>query len=452
MLSQAEALIQQSQYEQALQLLLPAYLRGPSSALAYTIARAYEGTRDDRQAIRFYTTSLDMKGLPPAARKHAKRRVKAIKKRMKSAANQATLSVQAPVAGALVSMNGHQIGVTPIAGILIRPGRHRISVTHPQWETWKKKVTVRANDQIHIDAEMTDKPTDILVHTDPSGAQASVGGGDPCVTPCLVPLRQGTYRVEFNKAGFAPMTHEFVKPAGQIVEVRVQLQSLATAQPIGVSSAQGYLRLDVTQTGAQIVVDGQPYARSPLTAPIALTPGAHRIAIGLAGHQVWTRNVNVIAGRTTHVPVTLKPEGGATPIRSVAGTPFTPTDSAALKDTGWALVGTGAGLLVAGVVLTALELSNAETVRLAVRFRIEDSEYVSGLTRQDVLDLEAASQLERTLSFVSYGLGAAALVTGLILATMNSDSGSGDPLRPPGLGIAPWVGPGLGGVSTTVTF
>ncbi|MFT7624221.1 MAG: hypothetical protein ACI9WU_003408 [Myxococcota bacterium] len=469
-----ERLIREGRYQDALNILLPGYMNDPTAELAYAIARAYDGSRDDPRALKFYQAALHQRGLPRKARTHSKRRVRAIKKRLRNRPQKATLSIKANVAGALVRIDGQEIGRTPLAGVLIPPGQHTLTVTHDYWETWEKRVSVAPFDQVHLDANLLDKPTDVLVHTNPAGASAMIGGGQSCMTPCLFSLRGGNYKLTITRDGNRPLIHDFIKPPGQLLELRLRMVPLGGG-PVAV---QGYIQVNVDQPGSDIAVNGQVVARSPITQPLGVAPGQHRIAVNRVGFQPWVRDVAVAPAQTTTINVVLLPGrsatpgfpvnpqpgvGPGTPIRVNPGigpvarpAPVTPgpfvggpsTDS---DDTaGWWLVGSGIAAILGGGGMTTLGLLDQRTFNTAVRFKIENDLFVSGLTRQDVIDLEKSANLKMGISYGLYGLGAGLLITGIVL--LNNNESMGDPLRAPSLGVAPLLGPDITGAQAQWRF
>lgn len=466
-LTQGTDLLRQGRYEEALQILLPAYASDASSELAYTVARCYDSLHDDPMSIRFYKSALALRGLDRRSAAHAKRRMRALKKRLKTRPKKATLSVSGNAPGARVVLDGQHIGSTPLSGLLIRPGRHTLRVTHDSFEPWTRQFVVEPYGRVHLTADMNDKPTDVLFHTDPAGATAAVTGGPSCVTPCLVPLRKGRYTVTLKRPGYQPLTHEFDKPAGQLKEVRLSLRRNGGPAP----AATGFIGLTVTPAGAALAVDGAPHGTAPFSTPIRLTPGIHRLEVTLSGHDPWRARVEVAQGQTTQVAVQLKRLQGVAPVPvpkpritpRVNPTPkplppprkFTPPgddgpDRETMRTAGWALLGSGSGLIGVGIALTTVVLVNQRRFNTAVRFAIEGEEYVSGITQPGAAALEKQTQDLHLASLVLYGVGAAVLTTGVILLAVAPDE-EPEPLTPK-FGFTPLVGPGFAGAQAEIRF
>ena len=463
-LSEGTQRLEQGQYDEALRLLLPEYANAPDAVLAYTIARCYEGLKDDPRSLRFYSAALSMRrGLTRDELKRAKKRRRSIKKRLRKRPKKGMLTVNAPVVGAVVRLDGVEIGRSPLSGVLIRPGPHRVRLEHPYWEPWETRFSVNVYESVTLKAEMRDKPTDVLINTQPAGAKAKVSGTEvECITPCLVPLRKGKYQLMVVRAGYDPIVHDFVKEPGKLKEVRLQLTqgggmntpSVAPTTPIaqGAPSNQGIIRLDITPPGAQIAVNGVLRGSSPLTTPLMVQPGVASVEISMAGYKTWTARVQVTPGGTTALRIQLVPGRGASNTTSMRLDDSPPSGSGD-STTGWALLGTGLTLSVGGALMVALPtVLNGRKIDLATRFEIQGQQYISSVTRQQALDLEDQAKLWSYIGYGTIGVGVGLTIAGAVLAAQadhSPDDSADATLRP---SVSPVLIPGGGGASATWRF
>lgn len=427
-LSRGTRLIEAGQFDDALNVLLPAYANDPSAPLAHAAARAYDALRDDPLALRFYENALNLKpGLDPDARRRVQDRVRSLKDRLKHRPKKATLSIRTPVDGAAVLLNGEEVGRTPLSGVLVKPGAYRVRVQHDHFEPWEQSLTLAVYDVVTFDVQLTDRASDVLIHTEPAGASARVSSVNPaippqeCLTPCLVPLRSGEYTVLLQRDGFPPANHRFVKLPGQVLEVRLNLNDLSPAAPL--DPTKGRLIAGISHAGAQLIVDGVLVGTAPLTRPIPVAPGIHDIAVSLPGFKPWSARVQIVAGEQTTLSVQLEPLGGTalvpvtppprtpppvtppqvipapvtpppvftpTPVTPPVYTPqplYTPQPSPVIPtqsdsfDTydhnlvvGWSLFGTGSALVVGGLLAAVLPATiGGNKLKTATRFSIEQS-------------------------------------------------------------------------------
>jgi len=451
-------LMQQGRYQDALGHLLPAWANDASARLAYAIARCYDGLNEDALAIKFYKSALSMRPrIDRGARKHAKSRVKVLKKRPQTRTEKATLYLEANASGGLVLLDGQEIGRTPLSGVLVRPGQHRISVIHDSFERWDKSFVAAPRESVRLVAEMVDKPTDVLIHSEPAGAVARLSDGTECITPCLMALRAGDYELSLQRQGYAVLFHKFKKAPGQMVEVRLTLKTGSAATPP--TGQTGIMALAADQVGAQVYVDGTIMGTTPLPGPLRLSPGEHVVQIQLTGYYPWTGRVQITAGRTTPVSVRMRQVGTASP---GTATPVGTTNVVSAGDagkapwqkpTGWALLGTGIGLAVGGALAVALPtVLNQREIDLAVRFKIDNTQYISGITRTRALELEEQAKLWSGVGYGLMGTGAALIIAGGVILGIDAGDAAPDPFAAPGVSVVPMVGPNQVGAAATLSF
>ncbi|MEC8023946.1 MAG: PEGA domain-containing protein [Myxococcota bacterium] len=465
-LSEGTRLLEQGQFEKALELLLPEYANAPDAVLAYTIARCYEGLKDDPRALRFYSSALSMRrGLTREEAKRTKRRRRAIKKRLRKRPKKGTLTVTSEATGAVIRLDGVEIGRSPLTGLLVRPGPHRLRLEHPNWEAWDTRFTVNAYESITLHAKMRDKPTDVLIHTEPAGAKAKISGTDiACVTPCLVPLRRGTYQLMIMRPGYDPVVHELKKEPGMLKEVRLKLTKggMPATPPAGIAptprvvppSGQGIIQLDITPPGAQVAVNNILRGTSPLVAPITAAPGIAKVVISLPGYETWTAQVQVTSGNTTALRVQLVPGNSQSTEESVMpAATSNANDTNGDRTTGWALLGTGIAVSVGGALMVALPtILNERAINLATRFQIQGQQYISSVTRQQALDLEQEAKVWSYVGYGAIGVGVGLIIGGAVLVSQNqhmSDTLAG---TNPVVSLTPVFIPGGGGASATWRF
>lgn len=134
------------------------------------------------------------------------------------------------------------------------------------------------------------------------------------------------------------------------------------------TSLTATLTLEVDHPGATLWVDGEPVGTAPLTEPLRLGVGLHRIEASLDGYSPATREVNLSSREALTVQLTLKrPAPEPAPPPPVAPPPpplpVTPPSSPAkelreprLRAAAWFTTGTGVAVLGAGAVTGAWAL------------------------------------------------------------------------------------------------
>lgn len=134
----------------------------------------------------------------------------------------------------------------------------------------------------------------------PAGATVIVDGVSRGVAPIELTLAPGQHVLEVQ-SGATKRTLPLAIEAGTIVRQYVDF-----AAP---TDATGKLEITSDPPGAQVLVDGAPRGTTPLIVA-EVAPGSHTIAIG-AGESTVMRTVNVTAGATAAVVVSIAPTEGA---------------------------------------------------------------------------------------------------------------------------------------------
>jgi len=132
----------------------------------------------------------------------------------------------------------------------------------------------------------------------PDGAEVLVDGVSKGVTPLKLTLPVGTYTLELHN-GTSKRTVPLQVEAGSTVR---QYVDLAPAD-----AAVGRLEVSSDPAGAQVTVDGAPRGNTPLVLA-SIEPGQHRVAV-MSGDNTVSRSVNVSAGATASVLLSLAPTG-----------------------------------------------------------------------------------------------------------------------------------------------
>jgi serine/threonine protein kinase len=203
------------------------------------------------------------------------------------------------------------IGSTLVLSGKLRPAEHGALLKFLR----DAPASVRLVDHIEYeDAPAPDKTADldgghpvpqagngaIHVVTDLVGANAVLRGPagrvlNQCQTPCsfndLMPQR---YSLEVSKEGYQPMQTALQVKAGNVIDQKVALESLAKG-----------LYLTSKPTGADVFINGAKQSgQTPVTLPLA--PGAYNLVVRMQGYDAYAGNVQVKDNIQTQLDVALK--------------------------------------------------------------------------------------------------------------------------------------------------
>ncbi len=237
------------------------------------------------------------------------------------------------------------------------------------------------------------------------------------VTPAQQWVPAGKVAVRGAKSGFVETTLNVEVRAGADVPVEVVLRPIPK---------KGFLAISASIKGAKVLVDGEDFGRTPVPAT-PVPSGTHTVRVTAEGHDPFVTKILVKPDAEARVLAEMRPIGGGE----------SSADGNALGTVGGVLLGGGGAVVVAGVVLHLLAFKTAN-----------DAGAVQNIPNDDSDDLEF-NKLEQQVqglqvgAFVSYGLAAALVGTGIVLVVLaNSDDDESTALQ-----WAPTLSPIPGGAS-----
>jgi hypothetical protein len=166
----------------------------------------------------------------------------------------------------------------------------------------------------------------------------------------------------------------------------------------------GFLVLRTNVDGAEIRVDGEVVGRSPMSAPLSLDVGRHRVEVSAVGHQPAQRTISMAGGDELDLAIELEPVpvvAAPTPTEPLA-TPTPPEpEHRNLRP-----------LAIGGFITTAIVAAAAgATGGLALKSH-NDYEDAAGTYPGDAQAIADASDRTHTLSVVTDALAGTALALG----------------------------------------
>ena len=202
--------------------------------------------------------------------------------------------------GALISIDGKEIGRTPLSGVSVKPGPGRLSIKAEKYQTRLAEIDVEGcGKHQQFDLALTPAWAEINLQSEPSGAVILVDGQSYGTTPSTIRLMAGEHDLEIRADRFKPWRLRLAVAANQP-------QALET---IRLQPADGRLEVRTQPSGANVLV-GETFAgQTPLQLPLAAGE-THLIQISKAGYENIVRNVNLHSAELKALDITLKPKTG----------------------------------------------------------------------------------------------------------------------------------------------
>jgi hypothetical protein len=150
--------------------------------------------------------------------------------------------------------------------------------------------------------ETAAQPGTLIFRSDPSGASVAINNEYRGMTPLEIGgFAPGTYTVTFSRFGYLPFSMPVSVISGKIIEVTATL-----------TKTTGSVFVNTIPPGAVLILDGTDAGLSPVTLS-GIAPGNHTINAAKEGFGTSVREVQVIAGETANVDISLEPAPVALP-------------------------------------------------------------------------------------------------------------------------------------------
>jgi hypothetical protein len=236
-----------------------------------------------------------------------------------------SISVTSSPSGASIGLDGQWWGMlykTPDTLKDVKPGTHTIALSLDGYPDWSTSVDVNAGETAHVHHDFpaptptpTAKPTtgSIKVTSSPSGASISLDGvykGTTTLT--ITDVSPGKHTIKLSYEGCEDRSTSVQVTAGDTSYVSM---TLSCPRP----PKTGYIRVTSLPSRAQVRLDGAYKGTTAITIS-GVSPGWHRIKLSRSGYHSQSPDVDVSAGSTSYVDVTLDPVNSPSSI-SVTSSP-----------------------------------------------------------------------------------------------------------------------------------
>ncbi len=204
------------------------------------------------------------------------------------------------LAGALIFIDGREIGRTPLSEASVEPGPRQLTIQAENFRTRQTEVEV-AGCAKHQEFNLDLVPgwAEISLQSEPGGASILVDGQTFGATPSTIKLMEGEHDLEIRADRFKPWRT-------RLAVVANQPQVLET---IRLQAADGRLEIRTNPSGANVMLGGTFVGQTPLQLPLAADE-THLIQISRAGYDNAVRNVKLLSEESKTLDITLTPKIG----------------------------------------------------------------------------------------------------------------------------------------------
>ena len=147
--------------------------------------------------------------------------------------------------GALVKVDGLEMGSSPIPPLTLKAGIHRIEVSHPDFLDTAETVDLAGGEQQEVAIHMQQRqqaeqatpvkqkarPVALWLTIVPNGVRVKVDGKLVGLSPVgLLALEPGSHTLQLSKPGFLPEEHVLDAEEGQPIELELRMMRLEGAE------------------------------------------------------------------------------------------------------------------------------------------------------------------------------------------------------------------------------
>lgn len=229
-----------------------------------------------------------------------------------------------PEPGALVLLDGVEVGETPLLDLAVAAGDHTLRLEADRFKPFQQDLTIQGMGITQaLELSMLPAWAEVAVTSTPPGAEILVDGELLASTPAVVEILEGPHDLTLSLAGHKSWTQHLEIQANE----PIQLENVQLVR------ADGLVQLRSQPAGARVTVNGSYRGQTPLD--LALPPGqTYRLRLGKAGYQTVTRSVTVAPGKDTRLDIELPAFLGEVRILSNPGNATVSANGSELGPTG----------------------------------------------------------------------------------------------------------------------
>lgn len=205
----------------------------------------------------------------------------------------ANITITSTPAGATVTVDGEELGVTPLTAELVT-GQHELEVKLAGHKVWQQNLRVQARkDRTLANIRLVKANGLVKVVSSPAGASITVNGQFRGNTPAELALTPGkTYNLTLFKSGYQAHNRQLKVVSGKEETLNVDL-----------AADLGTIVIEATPADAQLYVDGKLMGEANQS--LSLPARQHSIRVMKAGFADYTQTVTPRPGLEQKLSVQL---------------------------------------------------------------------------------------------------------------------------------------------------
>ena len=198
----------------------------------------------------------------------------------------ASVLVTSKPSGAMVTLKGQNMGVTPLVLRDLAPGEYRAELTMRGFAAMPVSWEVTSERPQAVQAQLDSNHGVLHIVSVPSRARVIVDGKELGETPCTIKREEGQYVIRIERAGCNPEERNVRITRGGVSRLQVKL-----------GEKPGGITVTSTPAGAELFINGLKRGVTPCTVE-ALDPGKYQLKLSRQGFDDVESAVQIIADAT----------------------------------------------------------------------------------------------------------------------------------------------------------
>lgn len=264
------------------------------------------------------------------------------------------LEVTVDVDGAVVSLDGEQIGSGRRVVMDPAPrGNHELTVESEAYGRWRSEITLNPGIVTPVHVNLRGNLGSVTIATTPAKAKVILDGEERGRTPITVePVEPGSHGLRLERRGKSVVLQQVVVDAGESLELEITMVEEA-----------GSLEVKPSVVEAKILINGVDVGGGKQLIE-NLKPGSYSVRVTAPDHTDFIKSVIVEEDKKTVLVARLESFefAGGRNRRLAGGPPETGNGDPITKKPGfWAAIGGGVGAAVAIGVIAGAASANSST-------------------------------------------------------------------------------------------
>ncbi len=216
-----------------------------------------------------------------------------------------SISIKSNLSGAVIYLDGKEVGTTPDTITSVSTGIHVIEVKMDGYAEWTKKINMKEGEEITLNVILQSITGTVNLESEPTEAIILLDGEDVGKSPkTMTGIKAGKHELEVRMDGYVSWVKMIKVKAGKEYAFTALLQR-----------RRGSLMITSDPSNATIYIQDKKIGKSPKTVT-ELIPGNYTVEVKHDEYQTWSDNVEIASDKEVDLKAVLQAKPGSISIKS----------------------------------------------------------------------------------------------------------------------------------------